>query len=533
MALILRIELLTGRYVASEFANRNRAEWPPHPARVFSALVAAHFEGSASPEGELALRWLEAQPAPSMTFTESTQRDIKTHFVPVNDQALTDGASLDKAWRAFYEARDTGNSKALAKAETKLSGLYQKSGARKATIGKSDPAAGSHLLPTSRKRQARTFPSVTPDSPLIFYSWPESPDASVRRGLDHLTRTLARIGHSSSLVSARWEEGDPPLPSLVESEAGKTRLRWVSSGQLDALVALHDKMPHAEQRLLPYRLISYGKPPQTGAGEPLRTCFSEQFVVLRRVDGPRLPSAATEVLAEAVRHALMSHADNPVPGLISGHQSNGAPLESDHLAVVPLPYVAGPYASGELLGVALVWPHQLDSEQFASFYRSVASWEAASGAGTDQRQSVLTLGDLGTWTLQREIEESPLHNLREETWTRPSTLWRSVTPVVLDRHPGSFHKQRARAERRAREAMIGACERVGVPAPEEVEFSEAPLLNGAEHANRFVRRPGSSDRRPLLHVSLRFAEPFLGPLLLGAGRYRGLGLFRPLGADRG
>jgi CRISPR-associated protein Csb2 len=28
-----------------------------------------------------------------------------------------------------------------------------------------------------------------------------------------------------------------------------------------------------------------------------------------------------------------------------------------------------------------------------------------------------------------------------------------------------------------------------------------------------------------VHVRLRFAEPFSGPLAIGAGRYRGFGLF--------
>ncbi len=468
-----------------------------------------------------------------MTFSEASPRDIKTHFVPVNDQALTDSSSLDKAWESVFAARDTGKEKVASKAEARLASVYAKGGARKSKIGKSDPEAGAHLLPDDRKRQARTFPSVTPDSPVLYYSWSEAPEGPIRRGLDQLTRCLVRLGHSSSLIAASWLEGEAPPPTLVERPAGKTQLRWVSGGQLDALIAMHQREPHAEQRLLPYLLVSYGPPQHEGPGEPPRTCFSEQFVVLRRVGGPRLPSASTEVLAEAVRQALMSHADDPVPALISGHESTGAPLEGDHLAVVPLPYVAGSHANGELLGVALIWPNELDSDQFASLSRSVARWEASSGRGPEHREALLMLGQLGHWRLEREIEESPLHNLREETWTRPSRLWKSATPVVLDRHPGSFQKQRARTERRAREAMINACQRIGLPAPEEIEFSEAPLLEGAEHARRFVRRTGTTDQRPLLHASLRFPEPVLGPVLLGAGRYRGLGLFRPIGGDRG
>ncbi|NQT14361.1 MAG: type I-U CRISPR-associated protein Cas5/Cas6, partial [Planctomycetes bacterium] len=38
---------------------------------------------------------------------------------------------------------------------------------------------------------------------------------------------------------------------------------------------------------------------------------------------------------------------------------------------------------------------------------------------------------------------------------------------------------------------------------------------------------GRNASRPQVHVWLRFAEPVVGPILLGAGRYRGYGLFKP------
>ena len=56
----LAVEFLTGRYVATAFNDRERAEWPPHPARVFSALVATHFE-EPEPPARAALEWLEQQ----------------------------------------------------------------------------------------------------------------------------------------------------------------------------------------------------------------------------------------------------------------------------------------------------------------------------------------------------------------------------------------------------------------------------------------------------------------------------------------
>ena len=51
------IRHLNGWYMASDSADRNRPEWPPHPDRIFMALAAAHFEtdGGRSEPGGAAL----------------------------------------------------------------------------------------------------------------------------------------------------------------------------------------------------------------------------------------------------------------------------------------------------------------------------------------------------------------------------------------------------------------------------------------------------------------------------------------------
>ena len=59
----LEIELLTGAYRA-ELPDRSHAEWPPHPERVFSALVQAWGDGGCDAKEREALEWLESLPAP-------------------------------------------------------------------------------------------------------------------------------------------------------------------------------------------------------------------------------------------------------------------------------------------------------------------------------------------------------------------------------------------------------------------------------------------------------------------------------------
>lgn len=522
--LSLRLELLTGRYVACEYNNRNRAEWPPHPARVFSALVAAYHESNKPAGGEQALRWLETLPPPQLCHSSACRREVKTHFVPVNDKAFTDVSAVAKAWAKLGAPDQTD--KQRIKAEADLRKAYAKAGAADTKPSKSFREAVEHVMPATRTKQPRAFPSVVPEHPVVFYMWDETPSEALRAGLDAIAAALVRVGHSSSLVAAMWTD-EAPDATLVPSSTGDELLRWVRPGQLDALQALHAEAPFAEQRVMPFSVARYKRPGRSV--EVVESCFSSRFIVLRRAEGPRLPIQATEQLADTVRRALIRHAVEPVAPLISGHVPNGATLEADHLAVVPLSYVDGRYADGELLGVALVPPAASSREELQPLHEAVARWEAATEERGEAPQAVLTLGQLGRWTLERNVDISPLHNLRESTWTRASTCWASVTPVVLDRHPKSAADDQAGAVAHIHATLIAACRRIGLPEPLEIETSDDPFFVGSERARQFRRRHGSTDRRPLIHVWLRFDREVRGPVLLGAGRYRGLGLLRPWG----
>jgi len=517
--LFLRLEFLTGRYVATSFHDRLRAEWPPHPSRLYSALAATHFEGRALDETGRALRWLEQQVPPTLTCSEASARDVKTHYVPVNDGAASDTSPVSNAWSAYLIACESTGS-ADKRTTERLTRAYAKAGERSKKSAKSDSKRGRHLLPATRTRQPRSFPCVVPEDSTVHFGWNVDPTPEIRSGLERLAACLVRLGHSSSLVSAAWSSGGP-APDLVPRELGGHLLRWVSPGQLDTLEGMHGAHPYAEQRIMPYMPVRYGRALDE-APQP-RSCFSDEFLVLRRTGGPRLPIAVAERVAEAVRQALMSHADDPVPALLSGHAEDGTALQGDHLAVVPLPFVGSTHATGDLLGVALVPPRSSSLNALQPIHRALAKWES----GSEPPRVALQLGSLGVWELARELDESELKNLRPRTWSRAASVFTSATPVVLDRHPGSVRRAGSRAEARAEDSVRRACERIGVPPPITVELSQSPFLPGAEHARCFVRRAGSQDHRPLLHVRLRFAERVQGPLLLGAGRYRGLGLLRP------
>lgn len=527
----LRIELLTGRYWASTFNDRNQAEWPPHPARVFSALAATHFERDATASQQSALRWLETLPAPRLRFSAASERTLKVNYVPVNDKALSD-VGIGAAWEKVLDPSATAAQH--EKAEARLRKAYAKASAPTAKLSATFEKDVAHVLPEGRTKQPRTFPSRTPEEPTVWLSWDATPEPDVREGLDALARDLVRVGHSSSFVAARWTE-DAPEPTWVPDPDGDQVIRWVGPGQLAALRALHDAAPYSEQRVMPYVVARYREhlpPPPPRA----RSSFASNFVVLRRVSGPQIPIVATQAVADGVRSALMSHSSSdPPPPLISGHAPTGGPLQGDHLAIVPLPFVGSHHASGALLGVALIPPAGLDRDGIRPLYEAIARWERATEHRGDGPRSKLNLGSLGAWTLERSLDLTPLHNLRERTWNRPSRQWVSVTPMIFDRHPGPIHDgradRRAKAIAKAHAIIDAACRRIGLPSPEQIELSVAPFVPGSEPARRFRRKPGSNERRPMAHVALRFPYEVEGPVLLGAGRYRGMGLCRPVWSE--
>ena len=81
--------------------------------------------------------------------------------------------------------------------------------------------------------------------------------------------------------------------------------------------------------------------------------------------------------------------------------------------------------------------------------------------------------------------------------------------------------------------VAAACVHVGLPEPLAVEIALSPFIVGAKPAKRFPAfsqngREGKPVRRQLVHASLTFEHTVAGPLMLGAGRFMGLGLMRPM-----
>jgi CRISPR-associated protein Csb2 len=189
----LNVEFL-GLYGAADVTARKKVEWPPHPDRLYQALVDA-----ALPEDRPALAWIEQQAPPDVdcggAVTLLWGADGCT-FVPTNYPIKT----------------------------------------------------AADALPEFRNKQARQFPMAVPDGP-VCYVWHAEPPPPV---WDSLRRTAARVTHlgrSDSLAMLSLETGVAPCRWRTQ-DTGALAMRVPRPGrlqQLDQAFANGKRSPIAPQ----------------------------------------------------------------------------------------------------------------------------------------------------------------------------------------------------------------------------------------------------------------------------------------------
>lgn len=548
--LAIEVELLTGRYAATAHNDRGRAEWPPHPARFFSALVAALHDHDVVDQHERdALLWLEMQDAPSLRVDPESKvgrRQVQDVYVPVNDVTLGGDEAIRKAEAKVDEAKTPAAKRkaeaALGKAKKEAVAIDPKPSDKAletATAlmpapfvgygGKDDK--GRMKRQQGRTRQVRTFPVALPEAPTFALLWPEADPAPHRAALERLCARVTRLGHSSSLVRCTLAEGDF-TPTLVPSDEGDVILRVIGPGQLERLERAFEHHQGWQSRVLPARPQRYGPAFKQATPPQARSVFSStDWVLFERVGGSRPLASRTTDLAQALRGALIEVHGNPdLPATISGHAERG-PTQQPHVAFVPLPFVGHEHADGALMGCALVLPRELPSRDRELLLRLVAKWEKE--RANDRGDLTLAGGTLPPFIVRR-VDVSAKTTLDPTRWSRSSARFITATPIALDKNPGNLRSnQNGTARKTALEAQqsIGdACLRVVGVRPSSVEVSLAPLLPGAQHVRAFLPWPGRPGRTPRVrvHADIQFETPVRGPLLVGAGRYFGLGLCLPV-----
>ncbi len=528
-------------------------------------MVATWADSDSPDEAErAALEWLEAQPPPRISAPEGIRRRVVSHFVPVNDAGVVAQAQYQRRARdveelivQMDEEIDTAEGRMTKKAER----LQDRISVRRdvaslaGSVGNTSVDSALALLPDDRGKKERYFPSVTlvtPDAAeegsarsgqsqarsatgAVTYAWDGTPPEEVREALDALLGRVTRLGHSSSLVSCRLR--DEPPPATHTPGEGPLMLRWVRPGQLGALEEAHARHRAIRPRSLPFQGIRYREVASTEefANDLLRPAIAGDWIVFELEAQDRgVPVTRTVELTRVLRSSVLSHVADPLPQGVSGHLPDGTPTSVPHIGFLVLPNVGHDHADGRIMGLAVSLPFGLDEESRNATLRGIGAWERETNGGSLQ----LRMGRSGELRMRRKQPPFALRSLDPRTWARSSRWWTSVTPVALPTHPGDLRRgstaARSKAWKRAEEAVVKSCAHVGLPEPSDVGLSMTPFLVGARPVGDFpaFKQGSGGVVRRLVHVTVGFAEEIGGPLLLGSGRFLGLGLMRPVVAPR-
>lgn len=477
----LEVEYLTGRAVATARHRREEAEWPPHPGRLFSALVDAAFQAVSDDGLELpgdvlkALEWLERLDLPALAVSGGQRRDVVQAFVPVNDA----GAPEVKAGKV--------------------------------------PSAGQiadalAVLPDSRGKQPRFFPTVVPDSSLVHFVWENAPEAEVaihRPALERVVECVTYLGHSSSLV--RVAVGDTHGPITYRPDPnGRHTLRVPGRGRLADLVSHYRRGARPSPGLYAAyaKLDEEAKPP---AIVEAASVFGDTIVC--EIDGPFLPLTGATKFLNAVRDALIRATDAEsqlVKELVSGHTADGGRSREEHAAYVPLANVGfNRYSDGKVMGFGLVLPRGLTrfSADRRAILRAVAGVEEIGFGGHSWRVAIPT--------------ENVPKSLQPWAYTNPARVWATVTPILCDHFPKDKDGERIE------DIIAESVARVAGVRPVRIVWDKVSKHLGVAPSHEFPNRRKPDDQpRHRVHAVIEFDREVRGPLIVGAGRYHGMGLFR-------
>ena len=300
--LAIRFHFLYPHFYAKDVRDPDRVEWPPHPDRVYAALVNAAYATLEPERFRPLLHWLASLDPPGIAAPEAHPWNGHTLFVPVKIQPAAAGDFYLKA----------------AKPENSVS------------LGRLD----------------------------LTYLWPAAAPTPEQCGL--LRELLGHVGYLASprnMATGELAE-DPGAPDFVPAPDGDYTLRVPHPQRLEALEKQH-RLRVEEGR------VNYVDPGVFWAGYrralrpadgPRLTNAFIRVALFRFPDAPEL--IHTRELAEALRNRLVACASDQlghVPNWIHGHADPGQRFVP-HVALAPRAAVNQERADGRLAGLALLLP---------------------------------------------------------------------------------------------------------------------------------------------------------------------------------
>jgi CRISPR-associated protein Csb2 len=489
-ALLIEVRLLDGRY-------HGVGDWPPSPFRLFQALVAGAYGGRWRREPDdvkdSVFHWLERLGPPHVAAPAKLSGRTVTYFVPNNDLDAVGGDP-----RRVSEIR-----------------------------------AGKTVRPI-------LFDADTP----CLYVWPFDEGEDLARRLCRLAERLHTLGWGIDAAFARaaisdWAEAEARLVShggAISRPGSSGQARdptCPTRGSLDSLKQRYEATAHRfetrregratvtrfHQPPKPrFRTIAYDRPPSRLLYDLRPADGAQTFSRVAQERAVDVAKAVRDLAARRLAEALPSRAAE-FECFIAGRGSGPTDV-SRRVRVIPLPSIgfvhADPAIRRVLVEIPPDCPVSVDDVGWAISGQSLKRVDSDSGG---VKEIILAMADddsmLGHYGINR----------------RGSRRWQSVTPIVLpeQRPRGRVSgTEREGADRRAAAAVAEALRHAGrAGRGVDVRVQAEPFHPKGARADAF-----RSDRFAgrLRHVELTFPDPIAGPLVIGDGRWLGLGVMRPVSA---
>lgn len=189
---------------------------------------------------------------------------------------------------------------------------------------------------------------------------------------------------------------------------------------------------------------------------------------------------------------------------VAGHHKEGQKKTPPRFSYLPLPTIGHPQADGLIRRLIVAEPFDDDGEKAGWAGRILNSVTLKNDSGLDVARI-------------EQIKTDPVI----EKYCDSSYRFKTVTPVIL---PGHDSRKYSKADK----LFLKAVSQAGFDV-EDIDhyiLQKAPYFNGAYHPNDY-RKVKHLERFTSLHVLIKWKKKIRGPLAIGAGRHRGLGLFVP------
>ena len=472
-------------------------EWPPSPLRLLQALVAACAARHAHDQGlglyTPALKWLEQQPSPQIIAPEFAQGAPYRLSVPSNAMDL-----VAAAWsRGNYSNK-----------------------------GDANPATHRAM------KTVRPIRLLSDDTLHYLYPLPDAMDAQVTHHLELLAaaaRSITHLGWGVDMVAAnaciitdavaqrlagrRWKPVDHAELSL----------RVPQSGTLDALIARHQAFLQrvTDDGFTPvppltgFRTVAYDDTERVNHRHIAAFDLLPVDPADRRTRRPFRQEVIVSVAA-MLRHTACQAAKDDLGDwrtaewaeqFVAGHGPHTAQQSFPRFSYLPIPTLG--HGDGMIRRVVIAETPGGDGRS--------ARWAA-------QRLGGLSLYDQETGEAVAILKNVPPKDATFKPFLASSNCWQSITPVIL---PGFDDNDRGKRLN----LLLRCFEQAGIPRDliADLDVQKSPW-SPASAQTRSYQRSNRLEHLPACHVRVYFKTELSGPLALGAGRHRGLGIMAGLEA---